>query len=94
MQRFQDKVKSFLKQVRAFETSSTKESKRLPSDCYFLDEDTVLAYKRAKGDGRYPYAFDGRTLWAYSSGNISVEESLFNIFSAVTTTTTDIVVMV
>ncbi len=80
MQNFQDKVKNLLSRVHAFEKAENKESKRLPSDAYFLDEDTVLAYKRAKGDGRYPYAFDGRTLWAYSSGNISVEESLFNIF--------------
>ena len=66
--------------VHALESSADKETLRLPSDCYFLDEDTVLAYKRKRGDARYPYAYDGRTLWAYSSGNLSVEESLYNVF--------------
>ena len=66
--------------VHVLENSADKEANRIPSDCYFLDEDTVLAYKRNRGDGRYPYACDGRTLWAYSSGNLSVEESLYNVF--------------
>lgn len=77
---FKSTVKKLLSQVRTFEADTDKESKKLPSDCYFLDEHTILAYKRKLGDARYPYAFDGRTLWAYSSGNISIEESLYNIF--------------
>ncbi|MBQ9714352.1 MAG: hypothetical protein IJV83_03415 [Clostridia bacterium] len=80
MKTFAQKARETLSRVRDFEKSENKEGKRLPSDCYFLSEDDVLCYKRKLGDGRYPYAADGRTLWAYSSGNISVEESLYNIF--------------
>ena len=80
MQTLQEKVKILRQKVHELETSEDKESKKLPSDCWFLDENTILAYKRKVGDGRYPYANDGLTLWAYSSGNISVQESLFNVF--------------
>ena len=77
----QQKAKELQKRVRALEADAAlKEERRLPSDCWFLDENTILAYKRKVGDGRYPYAKDGLTLWAYSSGNISVQESLFNVF--------------
>jgi len=69
------------RQVRELEnTHDIKEKRALPSNCWFLDENMILAHKRKLGDGRYPYANDGLTLWAYSSGNISVQESLFNIF--------------
>lgn len=80
MDRFQRKIKKLMADVHVLENSADKEANRIPSDCYFLDEDTVLAYKRSRGDGRYPYSYDGRTLWAYSSGNLSVEESLYNVF--------------
>ncbi len=80
MNHFKSTVKMLLAKVHAFETGTNQESTKLPSNCYFLDEHTILAYKRKLGDARHPYAFDGRTLWAYSSGNISVEESLYNIF--------------
>ena len=80
MSKFESTVKKLLSQVHEFENCKDKESKKLPSNCYFLDKYTILAYQRKTGDGRYPYSFDGRTLWAYSSGNITVEESLYNIF--------------
>lgn len=80
MSTFETTVKKLLSQVHAFENSRGIESNKLPSNCFFLDKYTILSYPRKTGDGRYPYSFDGRTLWAYSSGNITVEESLYNIF--------------
>ena len=41
---------------------------RLPSNAYFLNADEVVCFPREFGDSRYPYAYDGLTLWAYSSG--------------------------
>ncbi|MCM1289905.1 MAG: hypothetical protein NC132_03630 [Corallococcus sp.] len=52
-------------------------SSALPEKCYFLDKDTVLCYPRTTGDSRYPYCADGFTLWAYSSGYMSLNESTF-----------------
>ena len=40
----------------------------------------MLSYRRDDGDARYPYAYDGLTLWAYASGNVKMEESTFNHF--------------
>ncbi len=67
-----------------------KESKRiikehpqdasLPSGCYFLKGGNILALPNPDGDARYPYSLDGFTLWAYSSGNITLNESNFFIF--------------
>jgi hypothetical protein len=80
MKSFQEKAKNIFQQAKNFEKNEDKGSKKLPSDCWFLDKSSILAYKRELGDARYPYAQDGMTLWAYSSGNISVEESMYNIF--------------
>lgn len=49
----------------------------LPEKCFFRDDGTVLCYPRAIGASRYPYAHDGFTLWAYSSGYISLNESTY-----------------
>lgn len=56
-----------------------KNENKLPSNSYFLNKDEIVCYKRDFGDARYPYSCDGLTLWAYSSGNIKIEESMFNI---------------
>lgn len=50
----------------------------LPENCYYLPHDAVLCYPRTNGDGRYPYCADGLTLWAHSSGYISLNESTFH----------------
>ena len=81
MKSFEQTIKELQKQIRDLEgNKDLKEARRLPSDCYFLSNDTVLSYRRDDGDARYPYAYDGLTLWAYSSGNVKMEESTFNIF--------------
>ena len=54
-------------------------AKPLPEKCYFLDRDTILCYPRGSGDSRYPYGTGGYTLWAHSSGNLSINESTFYV---------------
>jgi len=76
----QEKVKALYAQVKALDNAEEKELRRMPSECYFLDGGAILCYPREIGDGRYPYQKDGLTLWAYSSGNMEVGESLFNVF--------------
>ena len=56
-----------------------KKDGKLPSNCYFLDKENVLALPNPYGDSRHPYTRDGMTLWAYSSGYISVNETNFYI---------------
>lgn len=66
-------VHDFLKDERQ------KQQMKLPSETYFLNEDEIVCFQRKRGDSRYPYTFDGLTLWAYSSGNVKIQESAFNI---------------
>lgn len=61
------------------ENETLKAERKLPSNAYFLSEDEIVCYPRKFGDSRYPYACDGLTLWAYSSGNIKIEESNFSV---------------
>ena len=69
-----------LVQIHSLKADATNAQKNaLPSGCYFLNEDEVLCEKRLFGDSRYPYSCDGLTLWAYSSGNVKIEESTFNV---------------
>ena len=76
----QEKIKELLVQIHSLKADKTKAQKNaLPGGCYFLSEDEVLCEKRLFGDSRYPYSYDGLTLWAYSSGNVKIEESTFNV---------------
>ena len=75
-----EKMKELIAKVRALENDKqTQQENALPSSCYFLNADEIVCYKRKFGDARYPYSCDGLTLWAYSSGNVKIEESMFNI---------------
>lgn len=74
-----EKIK--LLREKAHELKNNKEAaaeRALPSGCYFINDDELLCEKRRFGDARYPYSNDGLTLWAYSSGNVKLEESTFN----------------
>ena len=55
------------------------EKGKLPSHCYFLSKEDVLALPNPYGDARHPYTNDGLTLWAYSSGYITINETNFYI---------------
>lgn len=70
--------KNIVTQVRRFKSEKNERGK-LPSNCYFLTEDDVVCFPRPVGDARRPYSCDGLVLWAYSSGNIRIEESTFNV---------------
>ena len=75
-----EKVYELISKVAKLSKSDElKKGNALPSNCYFLNEDEIVCYERRFGDSRYPYAYDGLTLWAYSSGNIKIEESAFNV---------------
>ena len=64
------KIKDFLKDEKL------KQSNQLPENSYFLDSD-ILCLKRDIGDSRKPYQHNGYTLWAHSSGHLSINESTF-----------------
>ena len=73
-------IQKIIEKVHALKNSETMQTEgKLPSNAYFLNEDEIVCFPRLFGDSRYPYAFDGLTLWAYSSGNLKIEESAFNI---------------
>ena len=72
----QNRVKELLAKIKA---AKSNPDVRLPSGCYFLNADEILCETRATGDSRYPYSYDGLNLWVYSSGNIKIEESRFNV---------------
>ena len=52
---------------------------KLPSNCYYLQKNVVLALDNPRGDARHPYSVDGLTLWAYSSGYITINQSNFYV---------------
>ena len=60
------------KLYREIKNCLKNEQGKLPSNCYFLNDETILALNNPHGDARYPYARDGLVLWAYSSGYISI----------------------
>lgn len=51
----------------------------LNDHCFYLKNNNILALRNPIGDSRYPYTADGLTLWAYASGNISINQSNFFI---------------
>ncbi len=79
----QDKMRELLFKVKELEADEQKKKDcAIAGQCYFLNADEVLSYRRSFGDARYPYSVDGLNLWAYTSGNVVVEESIFNIILA------------
>ncbi len=81
MNGFQNKVSELREKVLQLKNDpSLQANRKLSGECYFLSYDTILSKPRGDGDARYPYAYDGLTLWAYASGNVKMEESVFNIF--------------
>ncbi len=54
-------------------------SSPLASRCSFAADDAIVCLPRGDGDARHPYSADGFTLWAYSSGYMSVNESAFHV---------------
>ncbi len=76
---FQDKARALYQMVKELENDAQKKAdSAIAGQCYFLNADEVLSYHRGYGDARYPYSVDGLNLWAYTSGNVLAEESVFN----------------
>ncbi len=75
-----EKIEKFLEKIRELDASKEKKkAAALPENCYFLGDYDIACLKREIGDSRYPYSADGFTLWAHSSGYISVNESTFYV---------------
>ena len=55
----------------------------LPSNHFFLEDGSVIAYPRGDGDTRQPYIYDGMMIWAYACGYIRAQEGAFSIFPEV-----------
>ena len=73
-------MQTTIKELRQKVQTVKKEKKNvLASNAYFLNADEIVCFPRRFGDARYPYSNDGFTLWAFASGNVKLEESLFNI---------------
>ena len=80
MKTFNENIKELLAKVKAFEGSEgLKAQRKLPGNCYFVSTDEVLTYGNNYGEIRYPYAYDGLTLWAFATGYVYIEESTLNI---------------
>ncbi|MBQ8689691.1 MAG: hypothetical protein IJ515_04930 [Clostridia bacterium] len=73
-------MKSYFEKIKEVEASADKAARLIAGECIFFDKDDVLDYGKPFGNARYPYSRDGLTVWAHSSGNISVEESTLDIF--------------
>ncbi|MFA5480849.1 MAG: hypothetical protein WC282_00470 [Bacilli bacterium] len=63
--------------IRINADSKYAKSRKLPSDTYFLDNDYILVNDPENSLARYPYSINGTTLWAYASGNISINNSSY-----------------
>lgn len=73
-----DSIKRFLSRFEDIKLNPKNiEECKLPENCWFLDDSTVICNSRKAGDSRYPYSTDGYTLWAYSSGYMCINESTF-----------------
>ncbi|MCH5171605.1 MAG: hypothetical protein J1F31_02085 [Erysipelotrichales bacterium] len=71
-------VMTLFRKIKKLKKSDTKDSYLL-ENTYFLDDGRVLCEDRTFGVSRFPYGTDGFTLWAYSSGHISINESTFYV---------------
>lgn len=73
---FENDVIHLFKEIEKLKKTNNKEGYLL-ENTYFLNGGQVLCMPRVNGVSRFPYGIDGFTLWAYSSGYISINESTF-----------------
>ena len=71
-------VLNLFQKIKKLKQSGNKDNYIL-ENTYFLDDGRVLCEDRTFGVSRFPYGIDGFTLWAYSSGHLSINESTFYI---------------
>lgn len=73
-----NEILKLIKEIKSVK-SSKNESSSINDQIFFLKNDNILALRNPIGDSRFPYTVDGLTLWAYASGNISINQSNFFI---------------
>lgn len=71
---FEKEVRHLIREVEKLDVNSNN---YLLENTYFLKDGRVVCKERNFGVSRFPYGTDGFTLWAYSSGYISINESTF-----------------
>lgn len=69
-------IKHLFGEIKKLQKGNDK-SHYLLENTYFLEDGRALCLNRENGVSRFPYGMDGFTLWAYSSGYISINESTF-----------------
>ena len=77
-----NKIISLINEIEATLENNDK-SVKLPQNTYYLSNDRILSCKREKGTTRYPYGYDGFTIWLYNNGIIEAWESTFNLFKPI-----------
>ena len=64
-----NEIQNIVNKVHTLLNDATLQEKGiLPSNAYFLNADEVVCFPREFGDSRYPYAYDGLTLWRMRQG--------------------------
>ena len=76
MKNFEQEILQLLKDIK-ITLKNKSEDNYILENTYFLKNGNVLSLERKNGVSRFPYGHDGFTLWAYSSGYISINESTF-----------------
>ncbi|MBO5577845.1 MAG: hypothetical protein J5955_01900, partial [Bacilli bacterium] len=72
-------VEEILKLIKEIKKAKTNGTCFINNQIFYLKNDNILALRNPNGDSRFPYTVDGLTLWAYASGNISINQSNFFI---------------
>ena len=75
---FKTEVIKLFNEVNTLKNNS-EEAPKLPENSYFLSDERIVCFPRKNGVARFPYGTDGFTIWVYSSGYISINESTFYI---------------
>lgn len=77
---YRERVIELIKNINKIEKDGKfRQENALPENCFFINENEIACFPRKIGDSRYPYSHDGFTLWAHSSGYLSVNESTFYV---------------
>lgn len=77
-----EKIIALINEIETTLKSDDK-SVKLPQNTFYLSNDRILSCKREKGTTRYPYGYDGFTIWLYNNGVIEAWESTFNLFKPI-----------
>ncbi len=77
-----EKIISLISEIETTLKNNNK-SVKLPQNTYYLSNDRILSCEREKGTTRYPYGYDGFTIWLYNNGVVEAWESTFNLFKPI-----------